>query len=174
MVERTPKQSHLDTIRYEIAMLRFCLDKLNRVAEGSMEWNLTIEGVLLHYRCLVEFLGADPKYQTDLSTANPSKWDKNGRLRPDDLQKMIDIGRALNAWFKIISGFLEHMTTFRAENVRRWNLGKMYEELEPALALFQETFPKDGQESLEGLPLSIPQGNYDTKTIRDRFNLGGE
>jgi hypothetical protein len=48
--ERTRKESPLETLYYEIDMLEFAFGKLGAHSGGAgPEWNLLIEGFLMHY-----------------------------------------------------------------------------------------------------------------------------
>jgi hypothetical protein len=61
MVERKRKESHQDTIWYEIDMLEYCYAVLekNPPAITNARWNLLVEGFLLHYRNLIQFFGGN-------------------------------------------------------------------------------------------------------------------
>jgi hypothetical protein len=72
---RTVKESHLDTIHYELSMLNFCggqLDKLSPAGQRAL-FNALLECFLLDYRNVMEFLsgnhhrkanGLDPSTET--------------------------------------------------------------------------------------------------------------
>lgn len=81
MYERTSKDSHLDTIWYEIDMLEFSYKEFqqNTPKPQSPQWNLLIEGFLLHYRNLIQFFaGSENRHKrykgNDLSTFDPQPW----------------------------------------------------------------------------------------------------
>src|SRR5579875_2269831 len=73
---RRPKESHLDTIVFEIEMLNFCKRKVVQcdTLEVKERW-VYLEGFLLHYRNLIRFFsGKGPQRKGDLSTNNSMVW----------------------------------------------------------------------------------------------------
>src|SRR5664280_2612771 len=83
MHERSPKATPLDTILYEIGMLRHCArtvsDKQakyedNRSDAAKAEYNLGIEGFLLHLRNVLAFLTNRVEKSTDLGINKPNQW----------------------------------------------------------------------------------------------------
>lgn len=139
---RRLKESHLDTIQYEIEMLRYCADALvgqPRVDDDRLGY-LRLEGFLLHYRNLVRvFSGMGQQHDDDISTAHPESW----------------AGRALTGWeldaikkpaedldthyHQLISKYLQHCTTLRYEEPYEWDVQRMLAELEPLLAAFESS-----------------------------------
>ena len=95
-----------------------------------------MECFLLHYRNLIEFVGKEQGHvhKTDLHLSN--LWKKIQRKLPADLAQLHTEGRKL--WEKYervddrISRFLQHCTTLRTE-FKEWEVGTMYNELEPLL-----------------------------------------
>jgi len=53
---RTEKESHLDTIHYELSMLNFCGEQLDKLSRADHSFNAFLECFLLHYRNVMEFL----------------------------------------------------------------------------------------------------------------------
>ena len=83
MYERTSKETHLETIWYEMDMLvEFSYGRefeKKAFAPQSPQWNLLIEGFLLHYRNLIQFFsGSEERHKrykgNDLSTFDPAPW----------------------------------------------------------------------------------------------------
>jgi hypothetical protein len=143
MYERTPKDSHLDTVYYEIDMLRYCLRAISQNAQASPpETNLLIEGALLHYRNLIRFFSGMKHRKGDLSTTAPEVWATRAATALA-LANMRKIGSAADkAEFKEVSVYLQHITEHRAARGKQWNLLAMYSQLSPALDLFEECFPR--------------------------------
>ena len=76
LYERRQKESHRETVTYEIEMLHFCFDNLpqDRSCDRSNEY-LLLEGFLLHYRNLLEFFsGTHHRAGYDISMADSSTW----------------------------------------------------------------------------------------------------
>ena len=121
MYTRRPKESHLDTVRYEIDMLDFCAEKLMQKPQGWDEGdqNVYLEGFLVHYRNLLRFFsGKNPK-DNDLSTAKPEVWavrqitaaELDAIKKPaENLDK--DRGDGYHAK---ISRYIQHCTIYRHE-----------------------------------------------------------
>jgi hypothetical protein len=66
MYERTSKDTHLDTIWYEMDMLEFSYKEFKQKTppQQSPQWNLLIEGFLLHYRNLIQFFsGSEERHK---------------------------------------------------------------------------------------------------------------
>jgi hypothetical protein len=78
---RSDKNSHFDTVLYEIDMLGHCSNTLAaKKAKKSMseeteaEYNLGIEGFLIHLRNLLAFLTTHHSRNTDLRLDRPEVW----------------------------------------------------------------------------------------------------
>jgi hypothetical protein len=150
--ERTPEDTHIDTVWYEIDMLRFALQKLS-AATASLDQptkNLLIEGALLHYRNLIRFFSGEKHRGNDVSTAKPENWAAS-RLTTGGLAKMREVGKELEVYYGDISCFLQHVTARRANESMSWDLNEMYDRLKPALEIFEKAFPQPG----EGLTVNI-------------------
>lgn len=150
--ERTPKDTHVDTVWYEIDMLRFALHKLsiNAASLDQPTKNLLIEGALLHYRNLIRFFSGQKHIKDDVSTAKPEVW-ADGGLTSEGLVKMREVGQELEIYYEDISGFLQHATERRADESMNWDLTDMYDRLKPALEVFEKAFPRPG----EGLTVKV-------------------
>jgi len=141
--ERSPKDSHVETIWYEIDMLRYVYKTLSSSTEPGFvaAKNLLIEGALLHYRNLIRFFSGQNARPNDLSTARPEVW-SDDNLTKHDLNEMCKIGIILDKkYFKDISKYLQHVTVERYSDPKGWDLPEMYARLEPALVAFERTFP---------------------------------
>lgn len=158
---RTEKESHLDTIHYEIAMVNFCgaqLDRLRRTNHGA-SFNVLLECFLLHYRNIAEFLSgahhkkAKPGQTSDLSTHDPRPW-AGRELSPDEVASFQNPAKKIDEkHFRDISQYLQHCTERRFAEDKFWNYGEMYSELRPAIDSFLLRFPARTGESLKGRTL---------------------
>jgi hypothetical protein len=144
MYSRPPKSSHLDTIAYEIDMLRFCLGRLR---QPPANWepgdrNLFIEAFLLHFRNLVRFFSGQNHRNADLSTAVPMPW-AGRELSNDELARLQEPARKLDdEYFSVVSKYLQHCTEVRYSEGREWDVDGMYSELSPLVAYFEQHFLK--------------------------------
>src|SRR5258708_10974276 len=146
--ERSRKKTQLDTIQYEISMLGFVYTTLSERNEKMPEphRNLFIEGFLLHYRNIVEFMsgakhraGKNGK-TADISTAAPQVW-AGQALSAGELAALQAPARVLEStYFEDISQFLHHCTERRVVEFKEWDLDKMYKEIEPVLSKFRQLF----------------------------------
>lgn len=139
ILSRQEKFSHEDTVRYEIYMLRHTVDRLSEgTLTGRDAW-IYLEAFLLHYRNLIEFLGGEARYDSDLRAKNI--WRLEGLPVPQNLDKIHEQGTALRKRYEPshkqggdkISQYLQHLTTKRTIP-KRWDLRKMTEEIEPLLS----------------------------------------
>ena len=143
MYSRPPKATPLETVTYEIDMLRFCL---SRLSEKAKQWdqgdkNLFIEGFLLHFRNLTEFFsGKHHKSGDDLSTCNPQAW--CGRaLTPEEQAAVVQPAAIIDdRYFRVVSKYLQHCTTLRHDQDRDWDLDGMYAEINPVIEYFERCF----------------------------------
>jgi hypothetical protein len=147
---RTEKESHLDTIHYELSMLNFCgkeLDKLSR-ANQRASFNVFLECFLLHYRNVMEFLSgahhrkAKKQDETsDLSTADPKPW-AGRELSAEELAEIQAPANTIDdKYFQDISQYLQHCTERRFDEGKFWNYREMFTELLPAIRAFLQRFP---------------------------------
>jgi hypothetical protein len=150
-VERTRKESHLDTIWYEIDMLEYCHKTLRDSPPPTTDpsWNLLIEGFLLHFRNLIQFYGGNEnrhrRHGNDLSTLQPEVW--AGRPLVQNEQQEVDAmrtpGAALdNAFSDKISVCLQHCTVQRAETLTDWDVAQMFADIDNINAVFKKSFPR--------------------------------
>lgn len=143
MYERSRKSSHLATVYYEKDMLEFTFRKLVgcETAAGP-DWNLLVEGFLLHYRNLIEFFSGKKhrKDGSDISIADPEVW-SGRKLTKEEINQLQPIARQLeDEYWTDISQFLQHCTVRRHAEFREWNIPKMFERLMPVLNCFEAMF----------------------------------
>jgi hypothetical protein len=134
---RPKKFEHLDTIQYEIDMLDYCYDQLQRgLWAHNASYYLSIEGFLLHYRNLTEFFGSTK----DLKANDPSVWACERKLTEQELASIQDesVDKKYNSQ---ISQYLAHCTKSRANRDRDWNILEMYDEIKLCLQNFRRLFP---------------------------------
>jgi hypothetical protein len=140
---RPKKLDHVDTLRYEIEMLRFTVGKLSEQKLTGRDAWVYLESFLLHYRNLVEFLGNDNPRQTDLHVTNI--WQLAGLSAPVNLNEIHAKARAL--WERYepsdkkgggrISQYLQHCTMKRVD-AKDWRVSAMFNEIEPLLVEVEE------------------------------------
>jgi hypothetical protein len=157
---RTEKESHLDTVHYEISMLKFCGNELEKIPPENQRatFNVFLECFLLHYRNILEFLSGEHHREarkagetSDLSTADPMPW-AGRELRAEELQAFQAPAKIIDEkYFLDISQYLQHCTERRFEGSRFWNYREMFAELEPAILAFVGCFPKNPRD-IKSLP----------------------
>jgi hypothetical protein len=139
ILSRPPKLNHLDTVRYEIDMLRFAAYRLaERGLTGRDAW-VYLESFLLHYRNLIDFLGSENPGPTDVHLTNI--WDLASLVAPMGLDEIYAKGRTLRAKYEPtkaqggarISQYLQHCTTKRVE-AKDWEVSAMIRDIEPLLS----------------------------------------
>jgi|ERR1041385_1526388 hypothetical protein len=138
---RQEKESHIKTIEYEIRMLKFCLDCLNKSGakhQPEEEMWAMLESFLLHYRNLVNFLSGRGRKRNSLTMAQTKRWaDKNyDKAETDAIQNLAV--PAYKAYSNQISIYLAHCTPERYEIPMEWKPQKMYNNMLPALERFQQ------------------------------------
>lgn len=145
-VGRPLKLTHTQTILYEIDMLRYTaeeLDKGNRKSEKD-KW-IFLEAFLVHFRNLIEFFGHPAPRLTDLHITKIGDFWHDVSTRPSqsDLAKL----RRADLWDRYeddqpdrISRFLHHCTQHRVDP-KEWEAGMMYSELNPTLDAFERLVP---------------------------------
>jgi hypothetical protein len=149
MYERTSKNTHLDTIWYEMDMLEFSYKEFmkNTPSQQSPYWNMLIEAFLLHYRNLIQFFaGSEKRHKrykgNDLSTVDPLPWAKR-QLSDEEMEAIKAPGRKLDeAYSNKISNLLQHCTIVRSEPLQGWEMEKMYAEIEPIMSAIARSFPR--------------------------------
>jgi hypothetical protein len=141
---RLPKLNHVDTVLYEIDMLRFAT---GRLVEGDWKdsrdaW-VYLESFLVHYRNLLEFFGKPEASGTDVHVT--TIWRLENISPPETLDKIRATGMDLlkryeppdNQGGGRISQYVQHCTTKRIEP-KDWGLDKMLEDIGPLLAEVEE------------------------------------
>jgi hypothetical protein len=137
---RIKKLNHVDTVLYEIDMLRFAT---GRLAEGDWKeprdaW-VYLESFLVHYRSLLEFFGKPKASDTDIHVT--TIWQLEKIPPPETLDKIHATGMELLKRYEPpdtqgggrISQYVQHCTTKRIEP-KDWGLHKMLEDIDPLLA----------------------------------------
>lgn|GEM_PF-2414897 len=158
--KRSDKNSHLDTILYEIDMFRHCSKTLAakkarsaESEEAEAEYNLVIEGFLLHLRNLLAFFTTKHSRDTDLRLNAPEVW-LGRQLEEKEYADLRDEAQAFNENYSetlgngkkldchdLISKFLQHCTPERFEqSVVGWKIEQMVGGLDPVLAKFEKRF----------------------------------
>jgi hypothetical protein len=136
--ERRLKESHVDTVMYEIDMLNFCFSKLppGRNCKAPEEY-LLLEGFLLHYRNLLSvFSGKHLSYGDELGIAEFAKWGGK-KLEPKTSDAIIAMTEAPdNKYFQNISRYLQHCTTYRYQDTMSWDVTSMKDEIDPVINAF--------------------------------------
>ena len=145
MYGRRAKESHRDTVSYEIDMLAFCSRRLTEdEALERSEKDLHLEGFLLHYRNLVRFFSGRNHREDkgDLSTANSKAW--AGRdLTPAEIAAIQQPAIALDEkYHEEISKYLQHCTRLRSEQDKVWDAPLMRREMATIIEEFERAFPR--------------------------------
>jgi len=139
---RRAKESHRDTVTYEIDMLKYCFDRWQSAPiDDEMYRDFCLEGYLLHYRNLVRFFSGNHHDRDDLSMAKPGAWAghhvTDAETRPFKASGM-ELERR---YYDDISGYLHHCTLRRATTERNWHPEVMHREIMAILEAFQVAFP---------------------------------
>jgi hypothetical protein len=138
VLSRPKKFDYVDTIHYEIDMLRFAASRLNEGKLTERDAWVYLEAFLLHYRNLIEFLGKDGASGSDLRITNI--WQLAGLPVPTTANQIHQDGRALWAKYEPgnalgggrISQYLQHCTIKRID-AKDWAVGEMVNDIEPVL-----------------------------------------
>jgi len=85
-VSRPLKLNHVETILYEMDMLDFCFRRLRERKRAGADYNLCIEGFLLHYRNLIQFFGN----HMGLKAGKPAEWSLQRRLSDAEIAAIQD------------------------------------------------------------------------------------
>jgi hypothetical protein len=143
LYERRQKESHRETVIYEIEMLAFCFDNLpqGRSCDGSDEY-LYLEGFLLHYRNLLEFFSGNHHRSSDISTADSRIW-ANRKLSAAEIAAIVVPAKALDAkYFQVISAYLQHCTLLRHQQDLAWDVAEMKKSIDLIINEFVRVFPR--------------------------------
>jgi hypothetical protein len=164
MHERTTKKDHADTIMYEIDMLRHCASTLPaKKAEKETsdyakdEYNLCIEGFLLHLRNLLGFFTNLRQRPDDLIINDPVQW-ANHAMEAGLYSDLTEAAKKFNVAYGVkrddsakerkcygeISKYLQHCTELRYVRARDWDIEKMFSEFDPILTEFMKRFVRVG------------------------------
>lgn len=139
---RPDKLTHVDTVLYEVQMLRFAALELRNGKCEKDAW-VYLEAFLLHFRNLINFLRMEKKNGgTDICAA--SIW-QDERLPEEQLKQVQNLGKELYAQYEPsneqgggrISQYLAHCTTTRIVP-KQWRIDSMYLEIEPALRILEQ------------------------------------
>ena len=135
-LSRRSKESHIDTVLYEIHMLDFCNRMLaERKWTTPEDYYLLIEGFLLHYRNLANFFGSGGR---GMYARDARDW--SGRNLSDDQLASIQNDLPYHAYSGKISQYLSHCTESRADRDVSWNRGEMYDVIRPCIENFHKLF----------------------------------
>jgi hypothetical protein len=138
ILSRPKKLGHIDTVHYEIDMLRYAFKQLAEQKLTERDAWVYLEAFLLHYRNLIEFLGKGNPSQTDLHVTNI--WQLAKLAEPAKLNELHADGKVLWARYEPkddqgggrISQYLQHCTSKRID-AKDWEVATMMNEVEPLL-----------------------------------------
>ena len=123
------------TILYEIDMLDYCFARLRAPWKATREdYNLWLEGFLLHYRNLIKFFAS----HKGLKAQEPQEWSPRA-LSAAEIASIQN--QAIQEHYRPISRYLSHCDRIRGEEGTHWNSVEMYNEIEPTLKSFRRLFP---------------------------------
>jgi hypothetical protein len=165
--ERSPKNGPIDTVLYEIDMLRHCAAILpcrhearNNSEQAMKDYYVYIETFLLHLRNILAFLTNQNSEPADLRISQVGAWlDRaiDPREYSDLIAKAKDVNRRFgtdkSTCYDQISKFLQHCTTHRHERGRSWEIEKIFSEVNPILCDFEKRFTPSIK-APEGAPAS--------------------
>lgn len=132
--QRSPKNTPLDTVLYEIDMLRHCAtilpskhDARNGCQSAMKDYYVYIEAFLLHLRNLLAFFTNQASEPADLRLNQIGMW-LGRRVEQREYSALIAKAKDINRRFGIvgstcydqISKFLQHCTSYRHERGRDW------------------------------------------------------
>ena len=139
---RPDKLNHVDTVLYEIDMLRFATHRLveSKWQEPRDAW-VYLEAFLVHYRNLIEFLGKSNPNPRDTDLHVTTIWRQEKLEPPASLKEIHANGAELWKEYEPsdgdgggrISQYLQHCTTKRVD-FKHWRIDTMCERIEPLLA----------------------------------------
>jgi hypothetical protein len=152
--ERPPKNNALDTILYEIDMLRHCAAILpskhsakTSSDQAMKDYYVYIEAFLLHLRNLLAFFTNQASEAADLRLSQIGGWLNRSveqREYSDLIARTKDVNRRFgvsdSSCYDQISKFLQHCTTYRHERGRSWEIEKIFSEINPILRDFEKRF----------------------------------
>jgi hypothetical protein len=177
--QRSEKNRHLDTILYEIDMLRHCEGAVRQKAVGvrapdaqRADYYLALEGFLLHLRNLFAFLGSYKSKDTDIVLGEPKTW-AGRHIEPREYSGLIKGCRELDRKYGArtdsgnrpcrdeISKYLQHCTTFRYERAKHWPVEEIYADINSLLQEFETCFAADvaGVRAINDFPTDTAGNN---------------
>jgi hypothetical protein len=142
MYSRNSKEGKLDTIGYEVEMLRYCREQIQvqPTPPDSLSTSLYIEGFLLHFRNLIRFFSGKRPRPYDLSTADPETW-AGRQLTEDEIMLFQVAAECLDEdYYQAISKYLQHCTALAQKGEHEWNIDGMFEEIAPLIREFERRF----------------------------------
>jgi hypothetical protein len=144
MYSRRAKESHRDTISYEIDMLGFCAQAVSRKHPATEDQWVYLECFLLHYRNLIRVFSREnhDERRGDLSTANVEAWLGRDLIPEEHVAIRIPARRLDEAYHREISKYLQHCTRLRHDVGRGWDVELMFEEIRPIITAFETAFPR--------------------------------
>ena len=157
IVARDDKESHLDTIYYEIRTLRYAFDWIqghwDRCRDQDRRTAL-LESYLLHYRNLAQFFASRGR-QTHLQFRKGKVW--AGRaLTEKELAAIGKPGKQVEgAHASRISIYLSHCTPERFTQPIKWEVGQMNREIEEVISEFVRSFPTLGEQCRPSFPRAL-------------------
>jgi hypothetical protein len=155
MYSRPSKDSHEETIWYEIEMLDFCYKRLKEYEnrwKNNCDFYVCLEVYLLHFRNLLAcFSGKHHRKPRtgscsfDVDFSNLSVWTAR-RLEQAQIDGVRNPARLLDdEYYEDISQFLSHVTTRRSAEEMRWKVEEMNKKIRPVVEEFLKLFPPTRQ-----------------------------
>lgn len=164
------KESPLDTLLYEIRMLRHAylfLSKHGPSHQPKDELNVYIECYLVHFRNLINFLSGGGK-KNDFRIDRPQKWSPC-EISKNQLNTLKQASQDLRVRYSAtISKFLTHCTSDRHMAHQAWDIAAMNTEIEQRLIAFEQLIGKPQKDS--GRPKMNFTDSFGTATTR-KFGL---
>jgi hypothetical protein len=144
---RPKKLDHIDTVRYEIDMLRFAIQRLAEQKLTKRDAWSYLEVFLLHYRNLIDFLGGEQPSPNSTDLHVTTFWKLTSLTPPPKLDEIYAKGKVLRARYEPtnaqgggrISQYLQHCTTKRTD-AKDWPVTAMMNEIEPLLSEVEKQF----------------------------------
>ena len=140
MCSRSEANERIDVIKYDIKMLRFCLQRLSEppTAWTDSDRYLHLEGFLLHYRNLIRFFSGNQHRASDISMKRPQDFCS---LSPGRAKDYRDTAKAWDndsegCDYRLVSAYLQHCTRKRTV-FREWPFTEYYQKVEPLIRDFE-------------------------------------
>jgi hypothetical protein len=181
--ERSPKNQPLDTVLYEIDMLRHCAGMLpskynsrSSSEQAMKEYYVYIETFLLHLRNILAFLTNQSSEPADLRINQIGTWLDRAvapREYSDLIAKSKDVNRRFgtdkSTCYDQISKFLQHCTTYRHERGRSWEIEKIFSDVNPILCDFEARFTRSTRATVQ--PESAPSSESNSTASFRVYNM---